>query len=153
MPGDPSWILGWFENISLEDFDFTSDPTPQYNCIAWAAGKQNEPWWPTDQIKGYFWPPGLPKEPIGQETIANFISAFETEGYSLCLNGEVEEGFEKVAIYADANQIPTHAARSLRGGGWTSKLGDEEDIKHVSLESIAGNGYGSPVVFLKRPIQ
>ena len=133
-------------------FDCTSDATLQYNCIAWAAGKQNEPWWPTDQIKGYFWPQGLPLEPIDQETVENFVKAFETEGYAVCPDGQIELGFDKVAIYADPNtRRPLHAARSLPHGVWSSKLGDNEDIEHNTLESIAGKEYGVPVAFLKRP--
>ncbi len=153
MPRDCSWVPEWFENITPQDFACTSDATPQYKCIAWAAGKQNEPWWPTDQIKGYFGPPGLPKEPIDQETVENFIQAFETEGYVVCNGSEIEAGFEKIAIYADANNRPLHAARSLSHGVWSSKLGDQEDIEHTTLDSIGGKQYGSPVAFLKRPLR
>lgn len=154
MPRDCSWIPGCFENVSSNGFDCirdcTSDSTPQYNCIAWAAGKTNEPWWPTDQIQGYFWPPGLPREPIDQETVGNFVKAFETEGYLVCDDGAIEQGFEKIAIYADTNKRPLHAARSLSKGVWSSKMGDLEDIEHATLEAVAGKQYGSPVAFLKR---
>ena len=145
-----------FEHLAASNFDVirdcTSDSTVNYNCIAWAVGKTDKPWWPVDVIKGYHWPLGLPVEPIGQETIENFVKAFETEKYEICTSSEIEVGFEKVVIYADANMCPLHAARSLAKGVWTSKIGDEEDIEHATVEAISGNIYGSPVVFLKRPI-
>ena len=148
MPGN-------FENLAAANFDVvkdcTSDSTPNYNCIAWAAGKTNQPWWPTDAIKGYFWPPGLPKEQIDEETVENFVNAFKTEGYEVCADGGIEVGVEKVAIYADANRRPLHAARSLGKGVWTSKIGDEEDIEHSTLEALSGKMYGIPMAYLQRP--
>ena len=148
---------GSFENLVASGFDCvidcTSDSTLSYNCIAWAAGKTDEPWWPTDQIRGYFWPTGLQKESIDQETVGNFIKAFESEGYQQCSDGSIEANFEKVAIYADAAQHPLHAARSLPNGMWSSKMGDEEDIQHSTLNAIAGKLYGHPVAFLRRSYQ
>lgn len=144
---------GRFENLAASNFDgvldCTSDATPSYNCIAWAAGKTNQPWWPIAVVKGYHWPSGLPKD---EETVANFTRAFETEGYEVCISSQIEPGFEKVAIYADADRNPLHAARSLPKGVWSSKIGDEEDIEHSTLEAVAGKLYGYPVVFLRRLI-
>lgn len=45
---------------------------------------------------------------------------------------------------------PTHAARQLSSGHWTSKLGDCEDIEHFALDGVANKIYGAAVVFLKR---
>jgi hypothetical protein len=138
-----SWIPGTFENALREGFDVhrdcKSDRTPNYNCIAWAAGKTNAPWWPID-LHPYFWPPGLSK---GVETLDNFLRAFETEGYVACVDASIEPGFEKIAIYVDDNDVPTHAARSLQNGMWTSKLGDEEDIEHATLRVVEGFVYGT----------
>jgi hypothetical protein len=145
-----------FENLAKSNFDIArdcaSDPSPNYNCIAWAAGKTDCPWWPTDAIKGYYWPPALPKESLDEETVENFVKAFEIEGYVVCEKPDIEIGFEKVAIYADANNHPLHAARSLANGIWSSKSGDEEDIEHQTLEALSGKQYGSPVAFLKRAL-
>jgi hypothetical protein len=156
---DCSWILRQknnFENIRPENFKCCSDrtdhlPTGGYNCIAWAAGKTDQPWWPTDEVKGYFWPPNLPKQPIDEETLDNFVKAFELEGYSVCANGEFESGFEKVAIYTNSNGRPLHAARSLPSGVWTSKMGDFEDIEHETVQVVEGKQYGTAKAFLKRP--
>lgn len=53
--------------------------------------------------------------------------------------------------FADADSIPTHAARQLPNGRWTSKLGFLEDIEH-DLHDVAGEAYGTVVVLLKRPM-
>jgi hypothetical protein len=143
-----------FENIRPDNFRCTSDrttdrPNNGYNCIAWAVGKTDQWWWPSD-VPGAFWPKGLPKELPEQETIENFIKAFETEGYAVCDHGHFENGFEKVAIFVDNHGTPAHAARLLPSGAWTSKMGKGEDIEHDTLHVVEGKGYGTAKVFLKR---
>ena len=159
---DCSWVLGKFENLATSGFDTFADCTSDrtyglpdnYNCIAWAAGKTNEWWWPWD-IGGYSWPKGdgLCFESPHQETVPNFVLAFKSEGYSECNDGDYEIGFEKVAIYANHRGTPTHAARSLPSGVWTSKLGAYEDIQHATAQAIGGKSYGQPVAYLKRKVQ
>ena len=56
-----------------------------------------------------------------------------------CESGDLEVGFEKVAIYAQADGAPTHAARQLPDGTWTSKLGQEVDIGHTDLQGVSGD--------------
>lgn len=68
---------------------------------------------------------------------------------------DLEAGIEKIAIYVDANGVPTHAARQLADGTWTSKLGEWEDIQHKTLEAMEdsrglGLGYGKVKLILKR---
>ena len=46
--------------------------------------------------------------------------------------------------------VPTHAALQLESGAWTSKLGDFEDIEHVTVDAVNGPLYGRPVAFLSR---
>ncbi len=70
-------------------------------------------------------------------------------GYEECEDGSHEPGFEKIALYAKDAE-PTHAARQLPDGRWTSKLGKLEDIAH-SLEGLAECLYGEIVLFMKRP--
>lgn len=48
-------------------------------------------------------------------------------------------------------------ARQLSDGTWTSKCGDWEDIRHLTLDALETGGpypldaaYGSPVGFMKR---
>ena len=94
----------------------------------------------------YDWPPTAPRE----ETLDAFISAFRAQGFVLCANGAHEPGQEKVALFTDAAGKPTHAARQLANGHWTSKMGTWEDITHDRLTGVQGTQYGRPVAFLRR---
>jgi hypothetical protein len=77
------------------------------------------------------------------------VQAYETIGYSICEDGELEEGFEKIALYATSDGEVTHAARQLSNGRWTSKLGRWEDIEH-ELAGLVCEMYGSVRQFLRR---
>jgi hypothetical protein len=135
-------LLDLFPNLSATGYQVTSPPDLNYNCIAWAAGETHRPWWPG----GFYWPPGVPC----QETLAAFIEAFRTLGYVPCDEGNVEVGFEKIALFA-LSGVPKHAARQLPNGRWSSKLGVAVDIEHA-LEGVAGALYGTATQFLKRPL-
>jgi hypothetical protein len=54
-------------------------------------------------------------------------------------------------LFADAAGIPTHAARQLTSGAWTSKLGNAADIEH-ELRALEGEIYGVVALILKRPM-
>ncbi len=54
-------------------------------------------------------------------------------------------------MFADALGLPTHAARQLASGRWTSKLGKAEDIEH-DLHDLEGDLYGIVVLLMKRPL-
>lgn len=140
-----------FPSLKRSDYEIKSEATSDYNCVAWAANDTTKGWWPSRirpyPYRVYYWPRGLPRV----STKANFIRAFELLGYRLCTGPELEPGFEKVAIYVNENGAPTHMARQLDSGIWTSKLGDDEDIEHHTLESVEGTEYGRAVRFLKRP--
>jgi hypothetical protein len=61
--------------------------------------------------------------------------------------------FEKIVLYGvrvGTDIVPTHAARQLVDGRWTSKLGNCEDIEHDTIEMLNGPRYGVPICFLKR---
>jgi hypothetical protein len=134
-----------FPQLSASGYSITSADTVIYNCIAHAAGYSNAWWWPTN-VGGYFWPAGVVKA----ETLDAFIEAFGTLGFEKCDSGAKEDGYEKVAIYTK-NDRPTHAARQLSSGTWTSKLGRLEDIEHASLGAIEGPMYGVVACFMRRP--
>ena len=93
-----------------------------------------------------YWPGGVPRE----ETLTAFTAAFATLGYEVADSETWEPGFDKVALFADAQGIPTHAARQLAQGRWTSKLGLSEDIEH-NLHDVSGSIYGVVVRVLRRP--
>jgi hypothetical protein len=134
-----------FPGLVGKTYQFTSPADEVYNCIAWAAGRKSEWWWPFD-APGHYWPEGVAKA----ETLHAFQDVFATIGYTVCNDAEFDAGFEKVAIFADANGIPTHASRQLPNGRWTSKLGKLEDIEHDLLD-LTGVEYGSVVVIMQRP--
>jgi hypothetical protein len=139
-----SGIEKLFPGLSGKRYQVTSPANDLYNCIAWAAGKTSEWWWPYD-APGNYWPAGVAK----QESIPAFQDVFATLGYAVCSDAGTESGIEKIAIFADDNGIPTHATRQLPNGRWTSKLGKLEDIEHDLLD-LTGLEYGSVVVIMKR---
>ena len=77
------------------------------------------------------------------------VAAYATLGYAPASSEEPEAGFDRVALFAK-NGMPTHAARQLPNGRWTSKLGQREDIEH-DLHAVGGDAYGVVVAVLKRP--
>lgn len=79
-----------------------------------------------------------------------FYPSLPHAGYEVCDTAEPEVGFEKIVLYADSDRTPTHAAKQLPNGHWTSKLGDFEDIEHDTLDCVEGPVYGKPAVYLKR---
>lgn len=137
-------LEAYFPNLRGTGYKITSPATIEYNCIAWSAGEQNRWWWP-DAQEQHYWPAKAPRE----ESVEAFTAAFEVIGFALCLTAELEPGFQKVAIFANEG-LPTHAARQLDDGRWTSKLGPNVDIEHVAVSDIAGEIYGRVVIFLRR---
>jgi hypothetical protein len=131
-----------------QGYRVTSPADPRYNCIAWAAGDTGRWWWP-DPYGGTYWPTGAPQE----ATVASFVSAFASIGYESCESSEVEQGYEKVALYADASGTPTHAARQLPSGLWTSKLGGYVDLEHTALAGVENDEYGLVIALMRRPLQ
>lgn len=134
-----------FPQLASTPYTVTSPETTDYNCLAWAAGASDCWWWP-DLDESCFWPAGIARH----ETLSAFIQAFAVLGYSVCVTGDLESDREKVAIFASNGQ-PTHAARQLPDGLWTSKCGAGHDIVHA-MDGLNGNIYGRPEVFLARPI-
>lgn len=139
-------LASLFPNLLSEGYRRTSSPTINYNCIAWAAGDDTRRW---DVVRGLgaHWPDAVQR----RWTRRNLIAVFASEGYEKCADGDLEQGFEKIAIYC-RNGEPKHAARQLDDGGWTSKLGDLDDITHT-LNGLAGDRYGNPDVFMRRHVQ
>jgi hypothetical protein len=135
-----------FPNLSASSYHITSPPTWQYNCVAWAAKDTQLCWGPSTRM-GYYWPRHAPTE----ETVEAFISAFAGLGFALCDDDNLEPGFEKIAICQDRSGNPTHVARQLPNGKWTSKLGFLEDIEH-ELKGLTGSDYGEVAKIMKKQI-
>ena len=134
-----------FPKLNDTGYEVTSPAQRGYNCIAWAAGDDSR-WWEPDSFGQYYWPKGLPR----MYAVATYAEAFRSLGFEACNDATYEVGNEKVAIFADLDGNPTHAARQLDDGTWTSKLGQLEDIKHVELDHVSGRAYGNPVLILRR---
>ena len=132
-----------FPRLRSTRFQITSRRTRQYNCIAWAAGS-NERFW--DPAPGYCWPG--PRN----GTLQAAVQVYQSLEYVVCPGADLENGFEKIAVYSDQFGDYTHAARQLDSGHWTSKLGKIEDITHETLEDVECPEYGRVVTFLKRAI-
>ncbi|MGL4552179.1 MAG: DUF7689 domain-containing protein, partial [Gemmataceae bacterium] len=105
---------------------------------------ESDRWWWPDPMGAAYWPPGVPRE----ETLPASLAAFATLGYAPASNHDPEPDIGKVAVYARSG-LPTHAARQLPGGRWTSKLGQAEDIEHA-LADLVGAVYGDVAVLLAR---
>jgi hypothetical protein len=134
-----------FPRLAQTTFALESPATDLYNCIAWAAEQNNVWWWP-DPLNVSFWPLGIPRV----ETLEAFEQAYSLLGYQRCADPTLESGFQKIAIFADQQRKPTHAARQLPDGDWTSKIGELEDISHRRLEALGGTDYGEPALFMRR---
>lgn len=163
-----------FNKLANAGYDKTSCSTgffPKpgaYNCIAWAAQDIHHWWWPS----GYeFWPSSINPE----ETIFCFVKTFRWLGYRICKSSRREFGFDRVALYAihtsgipmplpqtlgELNKFwnPTHMARQLSDGTWSSKCGPNEDITHYTLDALesygpaygSGDYYGRDVLYMRR---
>jgi hypothetical protein len=133
-----------FHRLRKGEFEITSPQDQRYNCVAWAADDVRRWWWPAESPFA-FWP-AVKRE----ESISSFIEAFEILGYELADSGGHEKGFEKVAIFVSTDQVPSHMARQLPDGSWTSKLGRLEDIAHIDVNAVGGAEYGEVAAFLRR---
>jgi hypothetical protein len=143
-------------NLKEGTYKRTSDPTGKYNCIAHAAYDCTLNWWPLVggfEEKDRYWPKGAPQ----RRTINAFKKAFELQGFELCENGELDANYEKVVLYVSDKptakhplNAPTHMARQLPCGNWTSKLGPFIDIMHDKPERLIGSEYGRIELFLRR---
>lgn len=144
-----SWNPNDFPNLTEENSTITSPARNGYNCIAWAVGDTKRWWCPFGPRGAAHWPRGVPRE----QTIDAYVKALETCGFAPCSHGDLENGTEKIALYATREEgelIPQHAARQLESGEWTSKLGALEDISHREVGCLGGPAYGKVICYLSR---
>jgi len=143
-------IIREFPHLQIGDFVKTSDDDDGYNCIAWAidSGRTDTRWDPTP-LPGNYWPLDVPPG----YTLDVFIVLYQKRcGYEPCDNGELEDGYEKLALYVDSYNEFAHVARQLPSGWWTSKLGDFDDISHITPFVLEAD-YGKVMAFMKRKRQ
>ena len=135
--------LTLFPNTINDPLNKTSDKNKNYNCIAWSLGIDNKWYWPNQDA---FWPINTM-----EETVDAFRELYYFHNFEECDNSKHETGYLKIALFVNANDIPTHASRQLENGNWTSKLGQDIDVEHT-LDSISNGFYGNPKVFFKKKV-
>ena len=141
-------LLKRYPKLLADGAQETSPIDPVYNCIAWSARRDKSIWWQPGGGTGQYWPPGV----LDDFSFESFVQLFETLGYKRCVGSQLEICYEKVALYDDGLGF-THVSSQLPSGAWTSKLGQDEDIQHNSLEALEGNvadEYGKVRQILKK---
>jgi hypothetical protein len=142
---DPSQdLVRRFPLLGSSHFRITSATSGDYNCVSWVNGDTSL-WISPDEFELYWWPDGVPRE----HTLEAWIKVLGTFGFETCVSSSLEEGIEKVAIYALEGVGFMHVARQLASGKWTSKLGPLEDIEH-DLMALVGIRYGEVVRLMQR---
>jgi hypothetical protein len=79
-----------------------------------------------------------------------FEAWFAADGWEETGNDQIQDGYEKIALFVLGDQ-PTHAARLLPTGVWTSKLGQDIDLSHA-LGDLDGPKYGAVVKIYRKPV-
>ncbi len=143
----------WFPNLVKQGYRKTSEPTPKYNCIAYAFGFEDQWWEPGNNEPWHIWPDGLTSD----QDFENYVMAAKSLGFIECKDEMIESGFEKIALYIAQNGTGSHAAKQLPNGKWSSKLGESADIEHNTLKALEGQfgyiGYWKVKQLMKRPIK
>ena len=134
-----------FPNLSGETFIVVSQPSNEYNCIAYAAGDASE-WWGFEE-EDYYWPDYAARS----ESIESLIDVFAGLGFLQCQDSSLESGYEKVALYEEQG-VWKHAALQTPNGRWRSKMGVGPVIEHLSPESLSDGIYGNPTTYMRRAL-
>ena len=137
-------LLGWFPNLSGEDFKIVGVPTPKYNCIAYAADDPDNWWWPYKH--GAYWP----EHATMSENITSLREVFAELGYKECHDSTFEPGYRKVALYEKHGEMQ-HAASQTPNGKWRSKIGRGPVVEHTSPEPLTSDSYGQPTIIMRKP--
>jgi len=123
----------------------TSGRTPEYNCLSWVLDVTTVWMQPNDE-PGFYWPDDVEREwTLQAVTKILTLAGYEKEAS----NPDLEEGYEKIAIFLQGTGTPEHFARQLPNGKWTSKLGTGNDITHDQLEDLLPR-YGALGPILRR---
>lgn len=134
-----------FPNLKTTGYRVTSPDSPLYNCIAWVF-EDSLNWWEPTPFVNYYWPKEIPK----QNSVKTYAQLLHKFGFIKCNDGKLEKGYQKIAIYINAQDTPTHLARQLKNGEWTSKIGTIKDIVHNNLKGLEGKEYGIASFYFKR---
>ncbi len=125
-----------------DEYEVLAPATARYNCIGWSLGDTSSWVWPRQA--------GQPA------TLDDFDSLYAYHGYRRVnrLDYRPDPDQDRVVLYArgreDGGADVTHAARQLRDGSWSSKLGSLPLIRHLHPDDVAGPSYGVPWVMYVR---
>ena len=100
-----------FPILQQDGYDPKSEPTTDYNCIAYAAGVEDQWWQP-----GWIWPDDLPDDDFSMMPIL----MYRRKGFDLCDKGDLEPGFEKIALFGAEDEYQHAARNSLTAVGRAS---------------------------------
>ncbi len=141
-------MIGLFPGLQSVRWQLTSDEDPRYNCHAYALGETQIFIDPNPELAAYpgiYWPRRVQRAP----TLEAFTDLYGAEGYVECVDGSLEPGFEKLAIYVSTDGVE-HTARQMLNGSWSSKIGYDEDIMHETPAALEGTTYGRVARYMKR---
>jgi hypothetical protein len=141
-----------FPNLRSADIDWddASDPTDDYNCMGMAVGVLR--WWSPPNAPGVapnprdYWPPAVTNDQI---TVAAFMEAAATVGFSRCPSADWEEGYEKIVFFHDRIEFK-HAAVQVAPERWKSKFGNLSDFEHTLEQLVGITFYGDEQKYMKR---
>lgn len=136
--------LPGFPNSTDNNWRWKSQPTWEYNCLAFSVHREDVWMWP-DEREQFSWPVGMPRG----DDIATLRAFFQSIGFSVCASTAIEAGFEKIAIYAMGTD-PSHVARQIGSGRWKSKMSGGIDIEHDDLTVLADGDYGNVQLIMRR---
>ncbi len=127
-----------FPACADDGYTETSPATYEYNCIAWAAGVTDIPWWPI-RSSGVFWPLHPQKFPRRSrlsripQSLSGKLSATRN-----VITASLEPGIcEKIALYQSNNGSPTHAAKPIARWKMDQQIGSfYKDITHATPAAL-----------------
>ncbi len=114
------------------EYEVLAPGNKTYNCIAWSLGITNQWVWPGDQVSDF--------DKLDGQYGYHRLSTLD---YSL------QPGIEKIALYADHGHC-THQSHQEADGSWTSKLGQQARIRHLTPAFVDGGGYGEVIAIYAR---
>lgn len=149
MNNDSYYIIRSVPSLLNDQLYKTTSPsTRDYNCVAWALGRNDVWYWPPlgkEQEPDEYWPKGVPDD----EKIQTFINVMKLEGFTLCEDTEYDEDYTKIALFSQ-DGLCSHACRQISSNLWTSKMGPLNDIQHSSPQTLEGDFYGKVHCYMKR---
>jgi len=139
-----------FPKLGPDGYGITSPRDDKYNCVAWIARDPHR-WWEPG-IDGCFWPIANIAADLDAGDLGEYLGVFQLLGFETCSDGLLDDGVEKIAIYAVGNDFQ-HVAYQRGDGGWSSKLGELNDVRHEQTTSLSGSGafeYAPVLMYMSR---